>query len=173
MVGPTIQGDLLAILLKFRTFKYALAADSTKMYRQILLGPADADYQRIFCRNSTNEEVNVFRLKTVTYGTSSAPFFAITALRQLAIEEQSKFKSASKTILRDFYVDNLLTGTNDLNEGLLLRTELVQLLRNGGFELRQWPSNDQNLLSNLVELSTDSNIISIDKQGETKTLGVT
>lgn len=173
MVGPTIQDDLLAILLRFRTFKYALAADITKMYRQILLDPADANFQRIFWRNNTNEEVKVFRLKTVTYGTSSAPFLAIRALRQLAIEKQSKFKSASKTILRDFYVDNLLTGTNNLNEGLLLRTELIQLLKNGGFELRPWASNNQNLLSNLVESSTDSNIISLDKQGETKTLGVT
>jgi len=37
MVGPNLQQDLLSILLRFRTFKYALTADIAQMYRQILI----------------------------------------------------------------------------------------------------------------------------------------
>ncbi|XP_055523022.1 uncharacterized protein LOC129717196 [Wyeomyia smithii] len=35
IVGPTIQNDLISILLKFRSFRYALSADIPKMYRQL------------------------------------------------------------------------------------------------------------------------------------------
>lgn len=37
MVGPTIQQDLVSILMRFRTFAYAFTADVEKMYRQILI----------------------------------------------------------------------------------------------------------------------------------------
>lgn len=40
MVGPTIQDDLFSILTRFRTFKIALTADITKMYRQVLVDPS-------------------------------------------------------------------------------------------------------------------------------------
>ena len=33
MVGPTLQQDLFSILLRFRTFQYAITVDITRMYR--------------------------------------------------------------------------------------------------------------------------------------------
>ena len=35
MVGPTIQQDLISIILRFRMHRYAMTADISKMYRQI------------------------------------------------------------------------------------------------------------------------------------------
>ncbi|XP_067215691.1 uncharacterized protein [Linepithema humile] len=37
MIGPVLQQDLISIILRFRTFKYALIADIEKMYRQVLV----------------------------------------------------------------------------------------------------------------------------------------
>jgi len=36
-VGPTVQTDLYLQLLKFRLFQYAMTADVTKIYRQVLV----------------------------------------------------------------------------------------------------------------------------------------
>jgi hypothetical protein len=41
MIGPTIQRDLLSIVLRFRTHVYAMMADISKMYRQIKIHPED------------------------------------------------------------------------------------------------------------------------------------
>ena len=41
MVGPTIQQDLISIVLRFRMHIYAMAADISKMYRQIRVHPED------------------------------------------------------------------------------------------------------------------------------------
>lgn len=47
MVGPTVQQDLLSIILRFRTFKFVFTADITKMYRQIRVHPTQTRLQRI------------------------------------------------------------------------------------------------------------------------------
>lgn len=67
-IGPRLQVDLPAIILKWRFHKFVLTADITKMYRQILVNSQDVDYQQIFWRNSPSEVISVYRLLTVTYG---------------------------------------------------------------------------------------------------------
>lgn len=47
MNGPKIQPDLLDIVVRFRTHKYAFSADITKMYRQVLVHEDHRDYQQI------------------------------------------------------------------------------------------------------------------------------
>jgi len=50
LVGPTVQTDLYLQLLKFRLFQYAMTADVTKMYRQVLVDRSFRKYQYIFWR---------------------------------------------------------------------------------------------------------------------------
>ena len=47
MVGPTIQQDLLPIILRFRMHRYVMTDDISKMYRQIRVHPEDYDLQHI------------------------------------------------------------------------------------------------------------------------------
>ena len=71
--GPTIQSELFSIPLRFRLHKYVFTADIEKMYRQIRIQEEDQGYQLIIWRRQPKEEIKYFKLKTVTYGTSSAP----------------------------------------------------------------------------------------------------
>ncbi|XP_075230320.1 uncharacterized protein LOC142329534 [Lycorma delicatula] len=75
--GPTIQRDLQAILLSFRTHSYVFTADIKQMYRKILIDGSQRDFQRIVWRNDVTDKIDTYRLKTVTYGTASALFLAI------------------------------------------------------------------------------------------------
>ena len=52
LTGPTIQDDIFAITLRFRTYQFVISADITKMYRQININIPDREYQRIFWRES-------------------------------------------------------------------------------------------------------------------------
>lgn len=81
MVGPTVQDDLLSILLRFRQHRCVLSADVEKMYRQIVVHPSDRHLQHVLWRDSYDEPIKKFVLNTVTYGTSSAPFLATRCLR--------------------------------------------------------------------------------------------
>ncbi|XP_018358983.1 PREDICTED: uncharacterized protein LOC108758486 [Trachymyrmex cornetzi] len=67
LVGPKLQQDLSAILLRWRQWRFVYMADIAKMFRQILVNPLDADFQRILWRPSSDKPVPHFRLLTVHY----------------------------------------------------------------------------------------------------------
>ncbi|XP_056631434.1 uncharacterized protein LOC130441674 [Diorhabda sublineata] len=138
-VGPTIQQDLFSIITRFRTHEFVLAGDITKMYRQILIHPDDRKLQKIWWRTDTTKSIEQYELNTVTYGTASAPFLAIRCLHELAyhIEHIETYPIASKIILNDFYVDDLLTGSDDLEELHTLYHEISLILKSGQFSLNK------------------------------------
>ncbi|GFX66744.1 DUF1758 domain-containing protein [Trichonephila clavipes] len=84
MVGPRVQRDVYPILLSFRTFQIAVCADLEKMFRQIRISSEDTNWQRILWRDNPKETVKEYRLTTVTYGTSCAPYLSTRTLTQLA-----------------------------------------------------------------------------------------
>jgi hypothetical protein len=87
MIGPTLQEDLFSILTRFRTYQYVLSSDIAKMFRQILMQESHRDYQRILWRDDQSKPLEMYRLKTVTYGTACAPFLrSVRSLQQLAHE---------------------------------------------------------------------------------------
>lgn len=76
MVGPTIQENLMDIIIRFRQYKYALTADIVKMYRQVMLKQEDRKLQRILWRWDRKKPIQIFELNTITYGMASSPFLA-------------------------------------------------------------------------------------------------
>jgi len=61
MVGPTLQKDLCDLIIRFRTFKYVLSADITKIYRIIKIHKDDQDMQRILWRKSSKDKLEEYR----------------------------------------------------------------------------------------------------------------
>ncbi|XP_018375208.1 PREDICTED: uncharacterized protein LOC108768973 [Trachymyrmex cornetzi] len=137
------------------------------MYRQILLQSNQRDLQRILWKKHSGT-VQTFRLNTVTYGLASAPFLAIRCLYQLALECQTNMPKISETIKRDFYVDDLITGGNDLSQLKILKEDITNVLRSGCFELHKWNSNEKSTLTAEEQETTDS--VNFDK--EINTLGL-
>ncbi|UYV69429.1 hypothetical protein LAZ67_6003549, partial [Cordylochernes scorpioides] len=143
--------------------------DITKMYRQILVHPEDSPYQRIIWRDESGQGLKEYELKTLTYGTSCAPFLAIRVLKQLAHDEQIRFPTAEAILKSDFYVDDLLTGCETVENGRKLIRELDQLLQAGGFKLRQWASNKPTILNTLQETDKSTFYANVDREN---TLGI-
>lgn len=141
MIGPTIQEELYSTLIRFRTHKYAITADIEKMYRQVLVDEADRNFQLILWREQSSDPLQVYRLNTVTYGTSSAPFLAIRCLTYLSDLYKETFPIGSEIIKKDFYVDDLLTGADSIEEIEIIRTQVSDILRTAGFNLTKWFSN--------------------------------
>ena len=168
LVGTTLQSSLMELILRFRLHKVALVADIEKMYRQIWVAPEHRDYQRIIWRKSPTEPIAEYRLKTVTYGTASAPFSAIRTLVQLAADEGNDVPLAAAALRHDFYVDDLISGAGSEDEARALKSDLTTLLARGGFNLRKWSSNFPSALNGdpSQETSTPTDLESI------KTLGI-
>ncbi|CAI6376225.1 unnamed protein product [Macrosiphum euphorbiae] len=68
---------------------------------------------------------------------------------QLAYDEQGTHPEAAAVLQRDFYVDEVMTGRDDITATIKLHQELLHLLARGGFELRKWATNCEAVLTHI------------------------
>lgn len=171
--GPALQNDITEILTKWRRHKIAFSADIEKMFRQIDVCPEHRQFQQILWRFDPYEDISIYRLNTVTYGTTSAPYLAIRVLRQLAEDYKNEFPKAANSLLTDSYVDDILSGADSLDDAMLLHKSLCNLLGKGGCNLRKWTTNSKDLLDFIPEDHRESSqTISFDRDNVVKTLGI-
>lgn len=169
--GFTVQPELFEILCRFRSFTFVFVADIQKMYRMVVVNPQQRHLQNIIWRDSCQDEFKCIELQTVTYGTNSAPYLATRCLNQLGYDEATKFPLASKAILNQCYVDDILTGANTKTEALELKDQLIKLLASAGFVLHKWSSNDQSLINCAENIKGNEKDI-LDNTVSSKVLGI-
>ncbi|XP_037811070.1 uncharacterized protein LOC119603189 [Lucilia sericata] len=170
--GPTIQPKLFNTLLRYRFFKVALSGDICKMYRCVRLSYPDDYLQCILWRADESEEIKTYKLNTVTYGTKPAAFLAIRTMHQLATEEEGKFSLAAKIVRRDFYVDDMISGGDTVEEAMEIRQQVAALLQTGNFFIRKWCSNVPAVLNEVPPDQCEQFLKFKDGTDVTKTLGL-
>ncbi|XP_058980324.1 uncharacterized protein LOC131803245 [Musca domestica] len=171
--GPTLQNELMNVVLRWRLYKYVFNGDIQKMYRQIFVHEDDQQYQRILFRTSPVEKVQDFCLQTVTFGVNCAPYLAIRTLLQLSDDSRESHPSASSILRNQIYVDDILSGAHSLIEATSYLHEMIDLLSSAGFPLKKITSNHPQIIKNIQPddlLSED--FLKIDDVSETKTLGI-
>ena len=109
---------------------------------------------------------------TVTFGNSSSPWLAIRSLKYTAENLDSKLAEVKSAIMNDFYLDDCLSGSNDLESAKKLHDNLISVLRDVGFELSKWSSNNIELLKDLPENKRESMPLCVGEKRTIKTLGV-
>lgn len=93
-------------------------------------------------------------------------------MKQLAIENKESYPIASQCILNDFFVDDLLTGSNELNEVKTRYLQVYSILKSSHFILRKWNSNCTELLSNFVNSEKPNAALRFGENESFKTLGI-
>ncbi|KMQ84336.1 gag-pol protein [Lasius niger] len=108
---------------------------------QIRVHHEDIDLQRILWRKDQKHPLKDYRLTTVTYGTTCAPYLALRVLRQLAEDDRSCFSLGAKIIESYSYVDDIVAGADTVQQVKKARQELSNILSSGGFPLSKWAAN--------------------------------
>ncbi|KAF8793504.1 hypothetical protein HNY73_004976 [Argiope bruennichi] len=99
--------------------------------------PHQRNYLRILWFDENSHQEVTFRLKTVTYGTSCAPHLAIRTIKQLALDEALDFPLASEMVLRDLYMDDVITGASDIPTAQILQ-HLINVFATAGMSLHNF-----------------------------------
>ncbi|KAK9678936.1 Pao retrotransposon peptidase [Popillia japonica] len=73
-------------------------------------------------------------------------------------------------IKSDFYMDDLITGTDTLEDAVYLKHQISDVLQRGCFPLRKWRSNEKEILGSGSIDSKDEYVLS--DKGSIKTLGL-
>jgi len=149
MRGPTVQEDIFSILVRFRKHQYVITADIEKMFRQIMVTPEDCHLQRILWRANPSEMLRTYNLLTITYGTTPASFMATQCLVTLAEEIQKENPKVAEVINRDFYMDDLMTGCDTVEECMQLQGQITGILQSAKLPLRKWCSNSHLIIENI------------------------
>ncbi|KAL7739174.1 hypothetical protein ACLKA6_011929, partial [Drosophila palustris] len=171
--GPKLHTDLPAILINWRSLKYVFMADVQMMYRCIDVNDEDAQYQRILWKRKQDEGLDEYYCSTVMFGTRSAPFLAIRVMHQLAADEGQSFPLAVDVVKQQMYVDDILSGADNVQQAENIKNQVIGMMHSGTFELRKWASNDPRLLQNIpLEHLETKGILDLQTSDGIRALGV-
>lgn len=112
--------------------------------------------------------METYRFKTVTYGCASSPYLATRVLQLSTIDEASNFPIASKVVLEDFYIDDCLSRSSDMEKFNEMKIRLIDLFHKGQMALYKTQSGVAKMSLDLhgYPFNQDSQEVS------TKTLGM-
>lgn len=79
-------------------------------YHTILKSKSERDLQRIIWKNSSDEQIKIYRLCNVTYGITSTPYLTMRCLKQLVDDNREEYPITASAIASLFYMNNILTG---------------------------------------------------------------
>lgn len=159
--GPVLLEEIWAVLIRWRLGKIAITSDIEKMYRQFWVHPSDAKFQQILWRSEPHMPLKLYELKTVTFGTAAAPFLAIRCLHYIADSVNETHPQISTLIKRNFYVDDLLSSFNNINEAKRSKELLTKIFTSFSLNLRKWNSNERSLaeetsVGDIIDLKLNS-----------------
>ena len=140
LVGPTVHPSLVDVLLRFQLNRIAVTTDVSKMYRAIRLVESDRDLHRF---------IKDYRMTRVTFGVSASSFIANMCMKQNAINLAHEFPLAAKAVEQSFYVDDGLTGADNVETAVKLQKELQGVFSRGGFLLHKWNSSESAVLKHI------------------------
>ena len=109
----------------------------------------------------------------VTYGIGSSAYHSIRALQETA--KSTTDDAVKQAIMKDFYVDDLLSGADNLDNAKRIQDGIINTLQSGQFSIRKWISNAPELIERLPEelRGTDPFGVKLADSASVKTLGLT
>ncbi|KAK6186774.1 hypothetical protein SNE40_006050 [Patella caerulea] len=152
MTGPDLLNSLFGMLLRFRLYSVALAADVEAMFHQVCVPDRDTDSLRFLWKSDITipGPPDIYRMNVHIFGATDSPCCASYAIKRTATDNKAKFSTlAINTTLQDFYVDDLLKSVENSNIAISLAQELTDLLQLGGFHLHKWLSNSSEVLNSI------------------------
>ena len=143
--GPDELNILSHVLARFRIGKYALMADVSKCFLQILLPKEQQDLFRILWfkeNNFHNGEIEEFKFTRHVWGIISSPYIACRAIRKVTEENPTRASDITLKKIRHFmYMDDLLVSTDSFEEAETVTAESIKLFKSRGFQLVKWSAN--------------------------------
>ena len=109
--GPDLTNQLVGVLHRFRFEPVAFMADIQAMFYQVRVPENQRSHLRYlwWSESDINSEIVDHEMCVHVFGAVSSPSRSNYALRKTAVENSSHYGSdASETILKNFYVDDLL-----------------------------------------------------------------
>ena len=150
--GPCLVPNLFDVLLRFRCHQIALISDIEKAFLQVSIAPEHRDFLRFLWVSDVNEahpKIVIKRMTRAMFGVTSSPFLLGGTLQHHISKYEEEDPEIVKKLLESFYVDDFNSGEENVDQAFELYIKSKKILSDGGFTLRKW-SSDSNDLSELI-----------------------
>ena len=175
--GPSLNPDILKMLIQFRSHKIAVIGDMAKAFLQVGLAPEDRDVVRFIWvpddwRPGTPLRLRLLRMKRVVFGVRSSPYLLAATVRYHAKKYAKELPRASQVLDENLYVDDLVTGAQCEEEAYKLYKDTKDILSNSSMPLRKWMTNSPHLRERWKQEDMLASGLSTDQKLQTKVLGL-
>ena len=113
--GPVLQNKLWDILIQQRGYPVILAGGIRKAFLQIRIHESEWDALRFLWRADAHSEIETYRFTRVLFGLAPLPFLLGGVLEYHLNSWAKKYPEEVERLRRSFYVDDLLTGGQNLD----------------------------------------------------------
>ncbi|XP_055591192.1 uncharacterized protein LOC129743240 [Uranotaenia lowii] len=150
LTGPDHLTSLVFVLQRFREFRIAITGDIREMFLQILMNWFDQQCLRFLWRDGEQDRSpDVYVTKVMTFGATCSPSTAQYVKNYNAERFQDEFPRAVEAIVKEHYVDDMLSSVETEEEAIKLAKDVRHVHAEAGFEIRNWLSNSNRVLQEL------------------------
>ena len=155
--GPDLLNSLIGVLLRFRNNNIAIVADVEATFHQVRVKPSDCDSPRFLWADTPkgNSKIETYQVLVHIFGATDYPCCTNFAAKTVARDNLEKYSAMTiETVLRSFYVDDLLKSVTSEQQVVSLIKEMVDLMKAGGFRLTKSISNNENVMKTIPEMES-------------------
>ena len=146
--GPNLTPLVFDMLLKFRMRHIGITADIEKAFHQIMIKPDDRDMLRLLWLDdvsSREPQVVQYRFCRLVFGITPSPAILQCVIQHHLSRYKNSHEEIVKLLLDTLYVDDFPGGAANREEGFHVYCQAKEVMNGGGFNLRKWRTNDQEL----------------------------
>ena len=117
----------------------AFTGDISKMYHNVRTGELEANLKRLLWRKCNQDEPpDVYTFQTVTFGDRPAGCIVVSALKATAGMYASISERATEVLQEDSYMDDLLSGGDNLKQAEELVGNVERIAEKGSFKFKKF-----------------------------------
>ena len=174
--GPNMLPKILDIIVRSRCYKFLLVSDIKSAFHQIFLKESSRDLTRFLWFddiNSKNPIIVKMRHCVVLFGLSPSPFILCSTVSNHMEQYIESHEEIVRKFLRDIYMDDSITGAQTKAATFEFYKHVKELMLKGGFELRKWVCNDEEVQKKILQSEQEVyNIADCIQKTDMKVLGM-
>lgn len=156
--GPDLLQSLYGIMLRFRENRIGVTGDIRDMFLRIKIRKEDQNALRFLWRDTDAQPTKHYAMTSLIFGANCSPFIA-QFIKNKNAQLFSKTKpEAVRAIVSSHYMDDYIDSMSTESEAIKLINDISSVHSYGGFEMRGWTSNINNVLSHLPREKLSDNI---------------
>ncbi|XP_055643357.1 uncharacterized protein LOC129779730 [Toxorhynchites rutilus septentrionalis] len=154
--GPDYLTSLPTVVSKFRLYRFALTGDIKEMFHRFFIREQDRQCQRFLFRDHPDQDPIVYVMNVAIFGATCSPSCAQYIKNLNAKEFEAECPRAVAAIVHHHYVDDYLDSFGSVEEAVKIGCEVKTIHLEGGFEIRNFLSNDTRIAALIGAESADA-----------------